>query len=469
MRSPPDITPGKRQETEQGHVLIISHDVVGDQMAGPGIRYHHLARVLAREFPVLLAVPEPSRPAPSTSFAVLIYDSADHASLVKAVGQARAVLIPAVLVGNFPFLAESPIPLIIDGYDPFVAETLAFQALQNDKQAGDAIYNSLLPNLTQAYNRGDFFVCASERQRDWWLGLLEANGRVNRYTFQEDSSLRRLLDVVPFGLPETQPQHTRPVIKGVRPGLRKEDKIILWGGGLWPWLDPLTVIRAVARVCQQRQDVRLVFPGIRHPNPEVARIPTHAEEAIRLARETGLLDKAIFFGDWVPYTDWPNILVESDLAITLHCDTLETRLAFRSRVLDYVWAGLPIIATEGDATSELVKKHKLGRVVGYKDVEGVTEAIFELLEIPGDALNERFEEARQVLTWERAARPLMAFCRQPRLAADRVALGKAIGNPFYNNQVKELRSLVGGYEQGRFIRLMRFIRQVLPARNVRRG
>ncbi len=38
-------------------LLILSHDVVGSQMAGPGIRYYHLARVLARELPVTLAVP----------------------------------------------------------------------------------------------------------------------------------------------------------------------------------------------------------------------------------------------------------------------------------------------------------------------------------------------------------------------------------------------------------------------------
>ena len=26
--------------------------------------------------------------------------------------------------------------------------------------------------------RGDFFVCASERQRDYWLGMLAAEGRI---------------------------------------------------------------------------------------------------------------------------------------------------------------------------------------------------------------------------------------------------------------------------------------------------
>lgn len=55
----------------QEHILIISHDVVGRQMAGPGIRYFHLARVLAREFAVVLAVPE--KWDIPTDFSVFVY------------------------------------------------------------------------------------------------------------------------------------------------------------------------------------------------------------------------------------------------------------------------------------------------------------------------------------------------------------------------------------------------------------
>ncbi|WP_376791081.1 hypothetical protein [Thermoflexus sp.] len=72
-----------------------------------------------------------------------------------------------------------------------------------------------------------------------------------------------------------------------------------------------------------------MFPGTRHPNPHMLGIPTHYEEARRLAQELGLLDRAVFFGDWVPYADWPGGLLESDLALTLHFDTLETCPAFR--------------------------------------------------------------------------------------------------------------------------------------------
>ncbi|RLC86392.1 MAG: hypothetical protein DRJ03_08950 [Chloroflexi bacterium] len=439
---------------EQGHVLVISHDVVGAQMAGPGIRYYHLARVLAQEFQVILAVPVEPALKSHQDFAVLPYHSGKEPALKDAIQQARVVLVPAVHLVSIPPLLNSSVPLVIDGYDPFVAETLFLQQETSGLQIG----------LAQAYLAGDFFICASERQRDWWTGILEAYGRINSHTFDKDPSLRRLVDVVPFGLPEASPQHTRQVLKGVWPGIGAEDKVILWGGGLWPWLDPLTAIRAMGKVWQQRQDVRLIFPGTRHPNPGMEGIPTHNEAAFQMAQELGLLDSAVFFGEWVPYDDWPNVLLESDIALTLHYDTLETRLAFRSRVLDYAWVGLPVVATRGDATSELIARHEMGVLVDYEDVGGVSGAILRLLETPQSTFGGRFEKARRELTWERTARPLVEFCRDPRLSPDRVAMGSELGNPFYVDAVNRLtlerdgwRDSVKRYERGRFIRFMRWI------------
>ncbi len=442
----------------QGHVLIICHDVVGPHMAGPGIRYTALAQELSREFPVVLAAPEGSTWKADAPFRFMTYRPADAQALRLEAQAARAVLIPALWLARFPFLQEGEAPVIVDGYDPFVAETLALGGDERPVQEALAV----------AYARGDFFVCASERQRDWWLGLLEANGRINRAVFQDDPSLRRLVDVVPYGLPAEPPVQTRPVVKGVWPGIGPQDRVILWGGGLWPWLDPLTGVRAMAKLWPVRQDLRLIFPGTRHPNPEMAQTPSHVEAARELARELGLLDKAVFFGEWIPFRDWPNVLLESDVALSLHQDSLETRLAFRSRVLDTIWAGLPVVTTRGDATSELVEQYQLGVVTDYQDADGVAQAILQLLEAPRSQLEPRFQEARQALTWSRACQPLAAFCRQPRPAADRAqGIPGARPSPCQEEiapleqRIQELETLVAGYEGGRFIRSMAWIKQRL--------
>jgi glycosyltransferase involved in cell wall biosynthesis len=442
------------QRVERQPVLVISHEIIGARMAGPGIRYYHLARVLAHEFPVVLAAPTGSVPVQTNPIepSMLVYASGQDVALEKAISEARAILVPAVVFTQIPALLRADAPLIIDGYDPFLAETLYLTTETTTQQAA----------LTQAYLAGDFFVCASERQRDWWLGVLEALGRVNAQTYAEDHSLRKLVDLVPFGLPELQPQHTRPMVKGIIPGIGENDRVVLWGGGLWQWLDPLTAIRAISKIAERRQDVRLFFPGAQHPNPGMAGLATHYPAARDLANQLGLLNRFVFFGDWVSYDDWQNVLLESDVALTLHQnDTLESRLAFRSRVLDYLWASVPVIATRGDATSELIAANDIGLLVDGQDVDGVARAIVRLIDTPRSTFAEKFRIIHQTMTWERAALPLIEFCRRPRRAPDKVALGDQLGNPWYLDRIAQLqsenarlRNLVDTYEQRRVVRLL---------------
>jgi glycosyltransferase involved in cell wall biosynthesis len=446
-------------------LLIISHDVVGEQMAGPGIRYYHLARVLAQHVPTTLAIPNGSSPTfTGEGFQVVRYQSGQWATLAAAVQAAALCLFPSDIANTLPEIATSDRVLIVDGYDPLLAEWLALQS-QADATLRQNGWQQRMIELTQQCLIGDFYICASERQRDWWLGLLEANGRINPLTHAADPSLRRLIDVAPYGLPGTLPPPTHPVIKGVWPGIDPAAKLILWGGGLWPWLDPVTAIQAVGKVWQTRRDVKLVFPGTRHPNPQMSGMATQNEQAYQAADTLGLRDRAIFFGDWVAYGDWPTVLQESALALTLHYDTLETRLAFRSRVLEYIGAGLPIIATCGDATSELVTHYQLGTVVDYQDVDGVAAAIQHWLDQPPASYQANFAQAQADLTWERVLEPLIRFCQAPQRAPDRVAQQSSPGNPYYLHrqaELERLQQLVQAYERGRFMRLMKRVKGWLP-------
>ncbi|MEO7703027.1 MAG: glycosyl transferase, partial [Thermoflexales bacterium] len=325
---------------------MISHDVVGDSMAGPGIRYLTLARVLARHCPLTFAIPnEPPASLSSEPFPVRTYTRRDWTTLEPLTRGQAALVFPSDIASDFPQLGSLETPLVVDGYDPLMAEWLAIHAaFPMDTQV--AWWKNRQRELGDQLRIGDFFICASERQRDWWLGLLEGAGRINPLTSGQDASLRALIDVVPYGVddvPHAGP--ARNVIRGVWPGIGAAEKLVLWGGGLWPWLDPQTAIRAMAEVARVRNDVRLIFPGTRHPNPMLEGMPTHAPAARALADALGLTGRAVLFGDWVPYADWAAVLGESDLALSLHHDTYETRLAFRSRMMGYLGAGLPTIAT----------------------------------------------------------------------------------------------------------------------------
>jgi glycosyltransferase involved in cell wall biosynthesis len=266
-------------------------------------------------------------------------------------------------------------------------------------------------------------ICASDKQRDYWLGMLAILGRINPLTSDDDPTLRHLIDVVPFGLPAEPPQHTRPVLKGVYPSIAPHDKVILWGGGIWNWFDAPTMIKAMSVIGQHRPEVKLFFMGVNRPNVAIPTMPA-VEEAMALSRELDLYNQHVFFNDWVPYADRQNYLLEADLGVSLHRDHAEARFAFRTRFLDYLWAGLPILATEGDILSEAVQKWGLGQVVKAGDVPGVVKAVLEMLDTPDlrEACQPQFKQVAAQYRWEKATRPLVEFCLKPRQAPDRAYL-----------------------------------------------
>lgn len=397
-------------------LLIIGQDAIGSQMAGPAIRYLEWARALADSVAVTLAVPAATHIQP-VSFNLVSYRTAAE---LRAVAQsADVVLVSGYLLRRYPFLQALDCPLIVDLSHSFVLESLQTLA-GNDDERQWLSFQDRWQVLNEQLLAGDFFVCNTERQRDYWLGMLSALGRVNPATYADDAALRRLIVVVPFGLPASPPQKTRTVLKGVYKSIRAGDRVIYWGGGIYDWLDPLTLIRAAAQISQRRDDVKVFFSGVRHPNRHVA--PMQMLDAAQdLSRSLGLTDRIVFFHEWVPYQDRTDYLLEADLGVSLHLDHLETRYAFRTRALDYMWAGLPIVCTEGDALADLVAQEHLGRVVPYQNAEALAEALLDLLAQPDlrAGLTPNFARVAGRFRWEVVTRPLADFCRTPRLAPDR--------------------------------------------------
>ena len=455
--------------TPRYKTLLVSHDVMGEKMAGPGIRYYQLSRILSRYTELTLAIlPQNERALVNLQnrlpdVTVVTYERGDWSSIKAVAEQSDVVILSPYTTWEIQQFNGLDSALVLDGYDPLLIEWLTTLPI-DDIEEQTVHWSDRMGALFFQYLRTDFFICASERQRYWWLGQLEVSGRINPRTFQDDPSLRNLIDIVAYGLPEETPQHTKPMVKGVWPGIEVDDVVVLWGGGLWPWLDPVTAVYAIARLHKEYPQLKLIFPGTIHPNPDVQEMPVHNTNIYAYAEEQGLLNKAIFFGEWVAYEDWPNVLLESDIALSLHHDTIETQLAFRSRMLEYIWAGVPMIATTGDATSEMVTHYNLGQVVDYHDVDGVVAAIRHMLNGAKAEYQTSLANAQRELTWENMAQPLIQFCMNPRRAADHT-VGPP-GVPYYNvrldlkqREIDRLEALVQGYENGRFMRLMRTIQQ----------
>lgn len=397
-------------------ILVVTSDVVGPRMAGPAIRAVQISGALADEHDVIL-VSLNSASGSHPNFRIL--DVKDE-PIEDLVGWAEIIVFQGFFLSSHSWVPglERKI-LVTDLYDPFQLEHLElFKHLEiTDREREN---HSAVGVLNEQITRGDFFMCASEKQRDFWLGNLASLGRLNPKVYDDDASLRRVLDVVPFGIPESPPEQTGPAFREVVPGIGAEDKVLLWGGGIYNWFDPCTLIRAVGELRDAIPTLRLLFMGTKHPNADVPEMRV-AVEAVALAEELDLVDSHVFFNDgWVPYDDRHNFLLEADLGVSTHFQHIETAFSFRTRVLDYIWAGLPIISTDGDALSSIVRERGLGLTVPEQDVDALAEAIRLLLTSKElyQACLQNVREIRPEFTWGSALRPLLEFCRQADRSAD---------------------------------------------------
>ena len=120
------------------------------------------------------------------------------------------------------------------------------------------------------------------------------------------------------------------------------------------------------------------------------------------------------------YSQRQNYLTEADAGVSTHKAHIETTFAFRTRILDYLWAGLPMVVTEGDTFAELVEAEGLGIVVPAQDVAALEAAIERVLfdEEFAAAAAAQVARVREDHYWERVLAPLVEFVRNPKHAAD---------------------------------------------------
>ncbi len=407
------------------HLLIVSNDVVNEKMAGPGMRYLEMARALSSDdLEITLAIPnETSLSLPDVNLVRYFEERPD--SLRLLVENSDIALISSYMVEKFAFLQTTSTRLVVDLYDPTILENLHYYL--NEPIESQKVLNQHGVQITnQILRLGDFFICGNERQRDFWLGLLAANGRINPLTFAVDPSLRALIDVVGIGFPDRPLKSTDRYLRGVHPGIPEDAQIVLWGGGIWNWLDPLTIIQAWPDVIQKHPQARLVFLGTRHPNPLV---PVHemAARAQHLAEEIGEKDRSIFFIEWVPYQKRELLLSEANIGVSMHPIHVETRYSIRTRVLDYLWARLPVLVTAGDITSEWVEQYKLGEVVPPFNIEAVTSSLLRLLAKDKEDWRPAFEPLIERFGWAKVVEPLKGYCLTGGYAPDRTIRGTEPG------------------------------------------
>jgi glycosyltransferase involved in cell wall biosynthesis len=396
-------------ERPRPRLLFISGEPFGARMSGPAIRAYQLGRALAGVADVTLAGRAPSEP-PAPGVEHVSYEPHDPRALRAPIMAADAIVAQPQWPLATGWMRESGARLI---FDLFVPEQLeALERYRGRSLRGRLLQAFILDRLRDAFRAGHHFLCASERQRDMWIGAIREEGLLTPAVTGRDGSLRSVIDVVAYGTPPEPPARSgRGGVRAHFPQIADEDEIVLWPSAIWPWFDAETAIRAMTMLGERRPRARLVFLGRGEGLAAIA-----ADTARATARELGLLDRSVFFNDgWVPYEERVDWLMDAAAAVSTHFATLETRFSFRTRLLDCIWAGLPVVATGGDDLSAEIEAAGGGVAVPERDPAAVADGLAQVLERGRDAFAPALAELAERYAWKNTSQALARFVTAPEL------------------------------------------------------
>ncbi|HEX7192530.1 MAG TPA: glycosyltransferase [Thermoanaerobaculia bacterium] len=349
-------------------VMLVCPEPLGkSQPAGIGIRFLEMRNVLASDGHDVTLLSAPVTPEQ-------LRDASANADVAVVQGH----------IANDYFAHARAIPTVIDLYDPYIVENLHYD--------DDRIFAHDHATFLHSLLRGDLFLCASEAQRLFYLGAMLSAGRVNPVTFE---NLDGLLRIAPFGVPPLRAA-----------GLAAPHRSGVLFGGIYDWYDAVLAIEAV-----KLTGLTLTFT--RHPNPDITPQGELAQ-AMQYVKDNRL--DFVEFVPWVPYDERGAFYDRFAAALMTFPQSLETDLSMRTRVYDYLWAGLPIVSSSAPGTDDIIEKY--GAVIRGDDPADYAKALTKVTQAPIDTT--AFVEEHQ---WSRTLAPLAAFCRAPRVDESKEAYG----------------------------------------------
>ncbi|HEV8435519.1 MAG TPA: glycosyltransferase [Thermoanaerobaculia bacterium] len=347
-------------------VMLVCPEPLGrSQPAGIGIRFLEMRNVLAADGHDVTLLSAPVTPEQ-------LRDVSANADVAVVQGH----------IANDFFVHARAIPTVVDLYDPFIVENLHYDDERIFAHDHATFLNSLL--------HGDLFLCASEAQRLFYAGAMLSVGRVNPVTFGD---LDALLRVAPFGVAPPR----------VRSAQQRSGVLF---GGIYDWYDAVLAIEAV-----KLAGLTLTFT--RHPNPDITPQGELAR-AMQYVKDNRI--DFVEFVPWVPYDDRGAFYDRFAAALMTFPQSLETDLSMRTRVYDYLWAGLPIVSSSAPGTDAIVEKY--GAVVRGNDPADYAKALARVTRTPIDTT--AFVQEHQ---WPRTLAPLVEFCRAPRFDESKETFG----------------------------------------------
>lgn len=267
-----------------------------------------------------------------------------------------------VAISPFPaeaaVMAEPALPIWVDMNGNHPAE---IQLQGNaDRRAGErlvrilALENSLL-------RRGDAFSTPSGRQACAVAGELLLLGRLGHQS-------AGAVPVVP--IPHCA---VGEFDESSRTG---QEFIIISTGSFNQWFDELTLFKGLESAMKKNDRIRFVSTGGGIPFS-----PSKYDGFKKMIEDSPFRSRFTLHG-WVQLDTLKEVYGSASAAVYTDIPALETFLGARTRTLDWINRGIPVVCTDGAEISEEIGKHGMGLVVPPLNPEALSDAFLKLASFP---------------------------------------------------------------------------------------
>ncbi len=363
-------------------VVVVSMDHLPGSSymgSGAGVRAWGLGKGLeARGHSVTFLVPEKPNAPHVDGESVRVY-TLRNLDLVLRSCSADVIVFQGW--GRLPYVGKLDVPVVIDFHGPSVIEM-------------DIMRNPLLWLFKrvklESIARADYFICAGEAQKNYFLAWLLLAG----VDMRTDP-----IGVVPLSMPPEMPVWDP-----------YDEITFVQGGHFVPWVDTSKALLACVAFLERRGRGRLkIFggknPGIPFPDDSVDRL-------LERLRASSVVD----YSGMIPADEVTEYYRHCHVAIDLQKKNPERRLAFTTRTVHYLWCGLPVIYNNYAELSRYIETYDAGWTLDPDDTERLY-SIFDEICSSQELVRTKSRNAQRLvaekLTWYKAIEDLEVFCREP--------------------------------------------------------
>lgn len=261
--------------------------------------------------------------------------------------------------------SDRPIWMDIYGDMLTIMQAAAFRA-QSDRGLA-----TMVGFMRQILQRGDIFSGCGRPQQHLTVGELAMTGRLNRHTFGYEFT--RII------LPGSPPTADLLVTDGngkewlAQFSIQPDHFVVLWCGGYNTWTDIDTLFAGLEQAMAANSHIHYLSVGANtYGGPDNV-----YDRFLHLIEKSPHRDRFHMLG-WRPWSEMAAFYQSSDVGVNIDALHYETLYGTRTRLVEMIAAGLPVITSLGAELSYLLREAGVALTFAVGDAAGLGQQVLAL-------------------------------------------------------------------------------------------